>query len=342
MKYAWECLREFLIFVAFIAAAAAAQLAFSQDGAQSVLEQQHATGTLEPIPVSTFWQQETQAKLDAAGKIAGPGNRNVSVVIEPGRYEFVSLRIPPHVSLVFGTGLSPREGDLVYVGNGGDTCITVDGDGLEGTSKGYGMTLAGCQIRPKNPNVAMVCAIKVEAGLNCKVANVRTDFRGVDCAGLIVDTQESLVVERCELRAAMPVIYERGDNVVFRDMDLGANGNAVYGIDAVVTLKRNPHHVVFEGSQTWQGGTYAIRGVTSDNGTGQGLILNNVRWEQSTANREPGILIECENRAFETLTQINCRWSPRWNTATVVTYPEGSALTPKQTEIGCMKIQRVR
>lgn len=271
----------------------------------------------------TSWQLETQAKLDAAGVIARHGNRNVAVTIEPGKYEFYSLRIPPHVMLVGGSGWGSREVDLVYVGNGGDTCVTLDG--------GYSTGFVGCQIRSKKLDADTLVGAYVNGCINPVVQNLRVDFRGTETAGIVIAGRESVVVSRCEFRASAPVIYSWGDNVVFRDMDLGCTG------ESVVTLRSNPHHVVFDGSQSWQGGTYAIRGVTSDERTGQGLAIYNLRYEQTTATNEPGILIECNGQAFEALTEVNCRWTKRQNPATVVISNPVYPLVPKLTEVGCFK-----
>lgn len=284
---------------------------------------------------STPWQLETQAKLDAAGVIAKKGNRNISVVIEPGRYEFVTLRVPPHVVLVGGTGWGACECDLVYVGSGTDTCITVDGGG------GYSSGIVGFKIRTKFNNEPNLVGLRIDKSINGFAANMRIDLRGKDCIGVQVAGQESLTFSRIESRATIPVQYLRGDNISFSNCDFGASPTSGVFPSTVLHLAGLPHQITFDGSQTWQGGDHAVYGdIGDERTTGQILSLYGVRWEQSTSVDDPGkpgILIECDGRSFEGLIQIGCRWSARKNPDTVVRSNPAFPLVPKLAEVGCFK-----
>jgi hypothetical protein len=273
---------------------------YAQDGAQSVVE---------PIPLITGWQNQIQDRLDAAGKIAAAGNRSIVVTEQPGKYEFVSLDIPPHVFLVFGTGEASREGDLVYVGgdNPSAPLITVRG--------GYSTGLAGCQIRTKRANEANVVGIKVENAINSVIRNVRVDLKGVDCIGVQIAGRESFTISRLESRASVPIQILWGDNLALRDCDLGASGRVELLPNACVHLLGAPHQITFDGSQTWQGGDHAVFAEVSGVAVkGQNLNLYNVRWEQSTSRDDASkaaIHLRFTPRGFENLVLIGCRWTDR-------------------------------
>lgn len=259
-------------------------------------------------PASTPWQLETQAKLDEAGKTAAAGNRSVAVIIPPGRYELVTLKIPANVALVFGTGLAIREGDLVYVGSGGDVVLSMEG--------GYGTTVAGCQIRSKRGDEQSVTGIRVSNVVNGLIANVRVDLRGARSTGLVISGRESMVVSRAELRAATPFRYEWGDNCSFRDLDLGCTGNEVEGGSpaACVLIRGMPHQLTFDGSQTWQGGDHAVWGEVASPISGQNLNIANMRYEQSLSAADPNkaaIHLRFTDRKLENLLIVGSRWTDR-------------------------------
>lgn len=255
---------------------------------------------------STPWQLETQAKLDEAGRRAVLMNKSETVVIPSGRYEYVRLRIPGSVALVFGAGWASREGDLIYVGKG-------DEEGSITLAAGYGTCLAGCQIRGRTQQEPRVTAILVENVTNGIVANVRVDLRGIDCQGLVSAGKESLSLYRCELRASNPLAYRWGDNVWARDLDLGCSGKVDDLPSTVVRFDGMPHQVTIDGC-TAQGGDHLVWGEVDSEGSGQGLNLFNVRWEQSTSTQssdKAAIHLRFLNRRLENLLIVGSRWTDR-------------------------------
>lgn len=262
--------------------------------------------------VATSWQLETQERLEAAGRLAKATNRSVVVSQPPGKYEFERLEIPPHVSLIFGRGVS-READLVYVGTGYQTCVWMRPD------RGYGSRLAGCQIRSSDPTAPRVTGIRVEGCINPVLQDVRVDLRGVDCVALDLAGRESIVGDRLELRATVPIRLGWGDNIHLRNLDCGCMNNGVQLPNTVMLLTGMPHQVSLGGSFTAQGGDNLIWGEIDSPKSGQGLSLYNCRWEQSTSltsETKAAVHLVCSDRQLENLSFFGCRWTDRkyaWN-----------------------------
>jgi hypothetical protein len=257
---------------------------------------------------STPWQLETQARLDEAGRVAALQNKSVTVQVDSGQYEFVSLSIPGNVRLQFGTGGASREGDLIYVGDGDSTLITLQ--------SGYATSAAGFQLRTKRGVEPNLIGIDIRDVINGGCENVRVDLRGTDTVGLRVAGRESLVVSKAEFRASVPVLYEWGDNIAFHDLDLGCNSKGDKLKNACVLFRGMPHQVVFDGSQTWQGGEHAVFGEISTPSSGQGLNLYNLRYEQSTSTQNPNkaaIHLWFTDRKLENLLIVGARWTDRKN-----------------------------
>ncbi len=307
-------IREVLIFIAAMAAVAiGCRLLPGQDGAQSVLEQQHAAGTLEPIPLTTGWQIETQKALDALGIKAAFRNKSFSLVIPEGEYDFVSLRIPKNVSLI-ADPTTTRSVRLRYVGAGDTTLVTL---------QGYGSRFSGFDLIAKDPKAPRLLGVHVDIAMNAEVDRIRFAHYGVDSLGVLIAGRESITVQKCEFRCSVPVAYRSGDNIVFRDMDIGgatsADSLAVMNDQfpsTVVWLQGQPNQVVFDGSQTWQGCTHAIYGEIEAPRTGQNLNIYNLRYEQPLTPKDaktPAVYLKFADRGFENLVFVGCRWSDRAN-----------------------------
>lgn len=280
---------------------------------------------------STPWQVEVQARLDAAGKTAAAANRSIVVTEQPGRYEFVSLDIPPHVFLSFGTGHASREADLVYVGgdNPAKPLITVRG--------GYSTGIAGCQVRDKTNSRSNLVGIRVDDAINPAIQNIRIDLRGKDTIGLQIAGRESLTISRLESRASVPIQYLWGDNIACHDCDLGASGNVADLPNCVFHVAGMPHQITFDGSCTAQGGDHFAFGVINDARTGQGLNIYNLRYEQTTARDDAAkyaIDLTFRNRAMENLLLVGCRWTDR-KAGVRIAYNPAYPLVPKITHQGC-------
>lgn len=237
---------------------------------------------LEPVPVLTLQEQ-----LKEAGIWAAKHNRNYTVKIpESGIAHMFSvpLIIPPHVSLI-GDGAGSRAARLGY--NGPET----DQPLINVVGNGYGAEIGGFEIALSDRSLPNVTALQIGgATKNAKVRDIRFEHFGKDTLGIVVQGHESLTVEHCEFRCTVPVVYEAGDNITFRDMDIGtatteaaraSMSSGRYPLTCV-WIKKLPDHLLFEGSQTWQGGDHMIY-ARLENQTifGSGLRIENVRWEQS-------------------------------------------------------------
>ena len=266
-----------------------------------------------PAPVEETsvlsWNDQVQAQLDSAGEIAKRRNKSITVVVAEGEYEFTSLSIPPHVSLVASPDVV-RSVRLRYTGGSDSVAIHLKGD------LGYGSRLSGFEIIPKDQSVARVTAIKLTNCINPEISRVRVDFRGQDCIALDHGGRESLSVDTVEFRASLPVLHRAGDNASFHNCDFGASGNCSADFpSAIVRLDQVPHQMQFSGYQTWQGGDHAIFAeLNSVPSKGQNLNLYNVRWEQSTSRDDPtkaAIHLRFTPRGIENLVLIGCRWTDR-------------------------------
>lgn len=308
--------RELLIaLIAMLAVALFFELARAQD-------------EVAPIPGPVTWQTAIQAEMDEANRVSKRlFGLTQTVYVEPGAYDLVGITVPGNVILQAGDG-NGIEADLVYVGRGDETVVTVKG--------GYSTGLRGFRIRTKRQNEPRVVGVKVDDVTNGLAENIRIDLRGVDCVGVQIAGRESLTLRRLEARASVPIRYEWGDNIAFHDCDLGATGNVESGPSCIVHLAGMPHQITCDGSQTWQGGDHAVYGVVDSATTGQGLNLYNVRWEQSTSTNDPAkyaIQIRCVNRAFESLMLVGCRWTNRRAGIRVAYNPE-YPLVPKVEKVG--------
>lgn len=258
--------------------------------------------------LANFPSLTLQARLDAAGKLASDRNKSVTVVVEEGEYDFVTLRVPPHVSLV-ATQEATRSVRLRYVGDGDQTLITV--------ANGYGSRISGFEITTKNQAPRCI-GISFEGSINAELNNVRINLQGQDTVGVRIKGRESITLSRLESRATVPVEYVWGDNICFRDCDLGCDGPAATLPSTVILLTGMPNQLIFDGSQSWQKGKYAIYGRINAQKSGQGLNINNLRYEQSTATDEPAIDIEFQDRYMESLTITGSRWTDRLNGIKIV------------------------
>lgn len=253
---------------------------------------------------ATAWQLGIQSDLNALGKIAANRNKTLTYIIPEGEYDFETLTVPANVSLIGGSG-SIRSVRLSYVGRGNQTLILM---------RGYGSRFQGFELVSKTLDAPRVTAIKLDACLNPEVSRTRVDLRGVDCVGLDLAGKESVKIDTVELRCSNPIFYRWGDNVVFRDCDLGASSNVESLVDAVVTFKGMPHQVIFDGYQTWQGGKHAIFGEVTSPQAGQGLNLYNFRYEQSTSREDPNLAaihLKFLDRHLENLLIVGSRWTDR-------------------------------
>lgn len=282
------------------------------------------------------WGEVLQELLNDKGEWAYRRNKSVTHTIAEGEYVTrQGITIPQHVSLV-AEHEACRTVRITYRGPGNEPVLTVAG--------GYGGRVSGFEILSHADGVT---GILVSRLINGEIRNCRVVLYGTDCVGMNVVGQESITTEKCELRAAVPLIYDKGDNIVFRDMDLGAASTPADKSAKNKTLpscgvyfRGNPHHVVFDGSLTIQGGDTAILGDTDAIYTGQGLRIENMRYEQSLSYRNafiPPILFNCHNRGFESFTLINARISHRRNLETVIECNPKYPVRPKIVEINCVK-----
>lgn len=256
------------------------------------------TSLLSPTYVSSL-----QDRLDAAGKIAVAQNKSITVVVEEGTYDFVTLRVPPHVSLV-ATQEATRSVRLRHIGDGDQTLILVAGN------EGYGTRISGFEILATAPRCV---GIEFEKTINAELNNVRLVLKGEDSVGVRVKGKESISLTRLESRATVPVEYVWGDNIAFHDCDLGCMNNGKNLKNTVVLITGMPNQVIFDGSQTWQGGDYAIYGEVTSAKSGQGLNVYNMRYEQSTSLTKdiPAFYLNFKDRHLETFLLMGCRYTDR-------------------------------
>lgn len=251
---------------------------------------------------------DIQKALSDAGQKAKAKNKSETVVLPDNDYEFETLIIPAHVSLI-AENPAARSVRLIYAGAGNQNLIEM-GFG------GYGSMLQGIEIRSKN-NVPNLTALKINNAINPTVRNVRIDLRGQNNTGLEIKGRESICIEKFESRCTSPVIYYWGDNVVFRDCDLGQmKDTSIAAFEACVEFRGMPHQVSFEGTQTWQGGKYAIYGAVDVPASGQCVNISNLRYEQSTSADNsgiPAIKFIFIDRHLECFNMFGCRWSQRKN-----------------------------
>lgn len=265
----------------------------------------------EPNRSSTPWQEQTQKKLNELGTKAAFRNKSFTLVIPEGEYEFVSLSIPKNVSLI-ASPTTTRSVRLRYVGPGDSTLVTL---------QGYGARFSGCDMLAKDPQAPRLVGIRVEDALNAEVDRVRFAHYGVDSQGIVIAGRESITVQKCEFRCAVPVTYAWGDNVVFRDLDIGGATTAESRASLHATtpstcvwIQGMPDQVVFDGSQTWQGGDHALFGEIDRPRTGQGLNIYNLRYEQSLSREDPqkaAVHLRFADRGLENLLIVGSRWTDR-------------------------------
>lgn len=278
--------------------------------------------------LTTPWQAHVQQQIDELAEISLRKNKTITLEIPEGEYDFYSLRVKGHVSLKFGSGYS-RSVRLRYIGKGDQTLITLP--------NGYGNTISGLELLSKS-HVRNLVGVRFEGTINGAFENARIDLRGVNNIGIQIAGRESLVIQRVEARAAIPLHYVMGDNIIFRDLDLGSitrTNPELYVAEnfpqAIVLLHNMPNQLRFEGYQTWQGGKHAVYGKINSRYTGQNLSLSNVRWEQAYLPDEEGtyaIHLEYLDRALENFSISDSRWTTRKN-GIYVTCPPGTALVPR-------------
>lgn len=261
----------------------------------------------DPIPTRTAIQDQ----LNAAGIAAAFRNKSMTVLVPEGEYDFVSLRIPPHVSLIADPCVT-RSARLRYIGGNDAVGITIAGN------NGYGSTLAGFEIVSRQP-VEDFVAVKVDGTINARIAECRINLANcINSIGVQVAGRESLTVERVEARATVPVQYRWGDNLVLRDCDFGATideggiRNASLP-SCVLHVVGMPQQITME-SCSAQGGDHLVYGEVNSNVSGQGLNIWNVRWEQSTSTDNPAkaaIHLMCYRNHLENIFVAGSRWTKR-------------------------------
>lgn len=244
-------------------------------------------GQVEPIPLTTGWQEQIQAQLNLAGIKAAFRNKNVTVTVPEGEYEFVSLRIPPNVSFIADPNVI-KSVRLRYIGGDDATLITV--------GSGYGTTVSGFEIRSKTERRKLV-GLRFDRSVNAELSRTRFDFYGYeDCVGFEIGGRESIVVEKVEARCTIPFRYLWGDNCVIRDFDAGSATTMEQKMamnhelpSTVIHLLSVPNQLIFEGYQTWQGAERAMLGKSTSDVGGQLLIVRNMRYEQSLSTQNSDI-----------------------------------------------------
>lgn len=258
--------------------------------------------------------------------LARSENKTYSIVLPQGVYDFSTpIVLRSHVSLVAYPAV-PRSVRLRWTGGlSAEPLITLKG--------GYGKTLQGFEIRSKS-SVSKLVAIKVDNVLNGIISDVRVTLsNSPGSIALDIAGRESLTVQRAELRAGVPIRFERGDNIAFRDLDLGADADSLDIPSCCVWMTGNPHQVVFEGSFTAQGGDCCFNIDTDVGRTGQCLIIRNLRYEQSTG-RLPAINMLFRNRAIESVVLDGCRWGTVHSSGVSIEYNPAYPLIPKLTIVG--------
>ena len=286
----------------------------------------------ESVVPATPWQTETQRALDSLGIKAAFRNKSYTLVIPEGEYEFVSLRIPKNVSLI-ASPTTTRSVRLRYVGTGDSTLVTL---------QGYGSRFSGFDLIAKDQKDPRLVGVKVDKALNAEVDRIRFAHYGVDTQGIVIAGQESITVQKCEFRCSVPVSYVWGDNVVFRDMDIGGatSAESLASMNdqfpsAVVWLQGIPNQVVFDGSQTWQGCAHAIFGEIDSQQTGQNFNIYHLRYEQTMTAADkatPAVDLKFADRGFENLVFVGCRWTDRVNGFDISGPP--NRFVPRVTIIG--------
>lgn len=282
-----------------------------------------------PRPDDTEFQSAFQDALNQAGEIARRKNKTVTLVVAPGEFDFVELKIPQHVSMIADPPVA-RSTRLRYIGGNGKTWIEL-GKG------GYGSTMAGFELVDATGQASDCTAIDTNGAINPRLSDLRIVQKGADCVALYLKGRESIIVERCELRSSVPVRYGWGDNICLSHSDLGASGNVRDYPSAVFWMENNPNQITLDGSCTAQGGDYLVYGRTDEPRTGQNLLIIGCRWEQSTSTDDPekyAIDIACNNRAFENLTLIGCRWTQR-KAGVKIRYNPSYPLVPRFESVGC-------
>lgn len=147
----------------------------------------------------------------------------------------------------------------------------------------------------------------------------------------ILNNTESVVFRNIAVYAPIPFYIVSGDNLHFEDLDLTCTNGPVSGTFKSACVQygpsSKPDHHIFDGSQTWQGGRHALYLNSNAKFRGSGLILRNVRYEQSMGTGDipnespvPAWVIKFENdssnpvasevsRATEVVTMDGCRHS---------------------------------
>lgn len=226
------------------------------------------------------------------------------------------LQIPSHVYITSESGTC-RSWRLIFRDPPeGANLVEFIGDS-------YGAGFAGCDIRVNPYEAPRITGIKTSSEMkNATIKNVRFETRGMDVQGLWISGHESLTVQKCEFRCSVPIVYNGGDNHVFRDIDIGTavteEQRAQMHSGALpctcVWVKSMPNHITFDGSQTWQGGDYAIYGVIDSPRSGQCLSLYNVRYEQTLsrfAEDKYAVYLHFTDRHLERFMMYSCRWTDR-------------------------------
>lgn len=263
---------------------------------------------------------ELQELVNAAAEKAREWNMTFTVTVPDGSIirgqpEEV-LVIPSHVFVTSESGKT-RTWRLIFQKPPPDSVL------IQFQGDSYGAGLAGCDIRVNPYDAPNITGIRTDFKTkNATIEHVRFEHRGMDALGLHVRGHESLTVQKCEFRCSVPVVLNGGDNHVFRDMDIGtavteemrAQFHSGLLPCTCIWVKSMPFHITFDGSQTWQGGDFAVFGIVDSKTSGQSLTLYNVRYEQtlSRASEEfRAVYLKFMDRHLERLSMYSCRWTDR-------------------------------
>ena len=272
--------------------------------------------TQHEIDVRDFdgkWSERFQRALKYAQDLSNSEAKNVTVRAPAASYRVdVPFEVRGNVDLLFGSGIGSRHARVHFDLENGSTLVHMAG--------GNYRTIAGAEFRTTGKQESIV-GISVESAVNCSIRNMRVDLtHNTDSQPLLLRRSptsrynlESLSVESAHLLGTQPIHKLSGDNNCFRDCDLTCNNNAkdlkpgcvVYGPNS------GPDHDIFEGYQTWQGGEVALEIDTERSKSSSGLILRNVRYEQSTIDTTPAWIFKFNRSACDLIVMDGVRNSPR-------------------------------